>query len=160
MTKCRHHWMRNVQQRKTAKGILTCTKKKKRNKKKNQTQKLKILDSMSQFYHRSPSCDLCGIREVLYLLLSEWILFSKWWDWIKEGYIAIVFEDWGRHAVTFCINVHKENYRNNRPNTTLTFLMFGCFKIVFFFLFVFEIYLKWPLFLFESIYYDYSVQNL
>lgn len=62
--------MRNVQQRKTAKGILTCTKKKE-NKQKKQTQKLKILDSMSQFYHRSLSCDLCGIREVLYLLLSE-----------------------------------------------------------------------------------------
>lgn len=54
----------------TAKGILTCTKKE--NKQKNtHTKTFKILDSMSQFYHRSLSCDLCGIREVLYLLLSE-----------------------------------------------------------------------------------------
>lgn len=92
--------MRNVQQRKTAKGILTCTKKKKKEKKREKkkmgkkrkkkenthtdditkreekkrhthTKIFEILDSMSQFYARSLSCDLCGIGEVLYLLLSE-----------------------------------------------------------------------------------------
>lgn len=123
------------------------------------TKMFKILDSMSQFYHRSLSCDLCGIREVLYLLLSEWILFSKWWDWVKEGLDRYCFWRLRKTCCYFCINVHKENYRNNRPNTTLTFLMFGCFWIVFV-LFVIEIYLRWTLFQFESIYYDYSVQNL
>ena len=111
----------------TAKGILTCTKKETNTHKKT----FKILDSMSQFYHRFLSCDLCGIREdVLYLLLSEWILFSKWWDWVKEGYC---FWRLRKTCCYFCINVHKENYRNNRPNTTLTFVMFGCFKLFLFF---------------------------
>lgn len=75
MTKCRHHWMGECTAMPTTKGILTCTKKETNTHTKNF---LKILDSMSQFYPRFLSCDLSGIREdVLYLLLSEWILCSK-----------------------------------------------------------------------------------
>lgn len=111
----------------TAKGILTCTKKK--IKKWHVHTNFKILDSMSQFYHRFLSCDLSEIgEEVLYLLLSEWILLSKWWD-SKTKAKLIVF--WRlKKCSYFCTNVYKEKYRNNWPNTTLTFSMFGCFFFV------------------------------